>query len=72
LIPCEGSGAPGHKVLSGFAATFAEECGGKLEWGPGMVMCRCCGSVVGDAGSGDTVEHDRADLIAMIVRGDFG
>jgi hypothetical protein len=38
---------------------------------PGKVMCRCCGEFVNAGADLVTEEHDRADLIAMIVRGDF-
>jgi ferredoxin len=55
MIPCEGSGCPGHPT-GGF----------------GTAMCSCCG-VIFMAGSDGVImpEHDRDDLIARLVRGDF-
>ena len=57
LIPCEGAGCPTHPVTSTYQ--FAQG------------MCQMCGRVVNVDAERIAAEHDRPDIIAMLLRGDY-
>jgi len=61
LIPCEGSGGPGHLIIGYVPAARRE-----------VRCCQMCGSSFAVIPGSGVPEHDRDDIISRIKRGDFG